>query len=297
MVHNGHRQGLLLTDNHHQTLAAVGTRADEVALHHGGVLGEQVDHHSGVFTALALVDGAGLGGHLVIELAPAGVHHPAARRLPPGPASLVGKHAQFTVVGDDGVDGAHIVVEHFLLVIIGDLHHLIARRKPPAETLHLFNGVRVEQLLLLQIEQTRNAAAAGHRAQHLHLPERIETKAGRNALAHHLQDQGHRLLGCLGRQGGEVAALALSWGSQIGDGVGATTHGEELQGFQSRIQSRTFPISSSQANRTPEPESQAWANRTSHRTKKKANPGKELYQHQTRPLLQRQIQLRLLNLM
>ena len=78
MIFDGHRQGLFLAHQHHQLLAAGEAGVDEIALQHGVVLGEQRNHHGGIFAALAFVDRAGIGRHQVIELTPAVDHGPAA---------------------------------------------------------------------------------------------------------------------------------------------------------------------------------------------------------------------------
>ena len=59
--------------------------------------------------------------------------------------------SQFAGIGVDRFDRADITFERLLLVIIGDLHPLVARRKPPAESLNLVRRVRVEQLLQLDV--------------------------------------------------------------------------------------------------------------------------------------------------
>ena len=59
--------------------------------------------------------------------------------------------SQFAGIDVDRFDRADITFERLLLVIIGDPHPLVARRKPPAEPLNLLRRVRVEQLLQLDV--------------------------------------------------------------------------------------------------------------------------------------------------
>ena len=117
------------------------------------MLRQQRDHHGGVLTALTLVDRAGVGRHQVIELSPAVDHHPAPGRSGIA-AGLAGgeQHTQLAVVSVDGIDGADITVEHLLLVVIGDLHHLVARCETPAKALHLLRRIGIQQLLQLDVE-------------------------------------------------------------------------------------------------------------------------------------------------
>ena len=56
-----------MAHQHQQLHAASDAGVHLVPLQHRVVLGEQGDHHGGVFAALALVDRAGVGGHQVVE--------------------------------------------------------------------------------------------------------------------------------------------------------------------------------------------------------------------------------------
>ena len=57
--------GLLLADENHQPLAARDAGIEEISLQHGVVLGQDRDDHGGIFGALALVDGGGIGRNSV----------------------------------------------------------------------------------------------------------------------------------------------------------------------------------------------------------------------------------------
>src|SRR5271157_5123843 len=64
-IANGDRDGLLLTDENQEPLAARNPGVEQISLQHRVVLGEDRDDHGGIFSALALVDGGGIGGNRV----------------------------------------------------------------------------------------------------------------------------------------------------------------------------------------------------------------------------------------
>ncbi len=68
-VADGDRDGLLLTDQNDQLLAPANAGIEQIPLQHGIMLGRYRDDHSGVFRALTLMDGRGIGRHQRIELA------------------------------------------------------------------------------------------------------------------------------------------------------------------------------------------------------------------------------------
>src|ERR1700690_682173 len=70
-VANRNRDGLLLADQDHEPLAASNAGIEEVSLQHSVVLGEDRDDHGGIFGALALVDGGGIGGNQRVKFAKA----------------------------------------------------------------------------------------------------------------------------------------------------------------------------------------------------------------------------------
>src|ERR1700730_8617621 len=73
-VANRNRDGFLLADEDHEPLAASDAGVEEISLQHCVVLGEDRDDHGGIFGALALVDGGGIGGNQGVKLAEAVVH-------------------------------------------------------------------------------------------------------------------------------------------------------------------------------------------------------------------------------
>ena len=130
------------------------------------MLGEGRDDHGGIFGALALVDGGGIGGNQRVKLAEA-VGHRA-----PVEAGL-----DFASLGIDVVDIADVAVVDFLVVVILDLHDLVAWRKGPAESLDFAFAGGVQGCLQLDAERSRANAAAVHRAEHLDVADRIQAEA------------------------------------------------------------------------------------------------------------------------
>ena len=123
-VANRDRDRLLLADEDHEPLAAGDAGVEEVSLQHGVVLGQDGDHHRGILGALALVDGGGIGGNQHVKLAEAVDHRPP-----------VEGRDEFARLGIDVDDIADVAVMDFLVVVILDLHDLVAGRKGPAKAL------------------------------------------------------------------------------------------------------------------------------------------------------------------
>ena len=90
------------------------------------MLSEHRDDYSGIFRALALVDGRGIGRHQHVEF-PKSVCDGAT----------VEARNDLTGIGVDVVDIADIAVVDLFVVIVLDLHDLVAGGKGPAEALDL----------------------------------------------------------------------------------------------------------------------------------------------------------------
>src|SRR4051794_31806654 len=84
----------------------------------------------------------------------------------------------------DVVDIADITIIDFLVVVVLDLHDLVAGRKGPAKTL--------ERLLQLDVQRTRAYAAAVHRTQHLDVADGIEAEPFRYSRLHQFNDPSDR---------------------------------------------------------------------------------------------------------
>ena len=108
-------------------------------------------------------------------------------------------------VGIDVVDIADIAVINFLVVVVLDLHHLVAGRKGPAEALDLAIARRVQGRLQFDIERARPDAAAIHRAKHLDIANRIKSEPLGDPCLHQLDDARHGSFRIVRRHEVEVA--------------------------------------------------------------------------------------------
>src|SRR5271166_873071 len=90
------------------------------------MLGEHRDDYSWVFRALAFMNGRCVCGHQHVEFSKS-----------VSDRSAVEARDDLTRIGIDVVDGADIAVVDLLVVVVLDLHHLIAERKGPAKPLDL----------------------------------------------------------------------------------------------------------------------------------------------------------------
>src|SRR5271163_4110187 len=152
--HVTHRysDGFLLSDQHHKPLAACDASVEQVSLQHRVMLREYRDDHGGIFRALAFVDGGRVSGHQHVELAKSVSHGPT-----------VETRNDRAGIGVDVIDITDIAVVDLLVVIILDLHDLVAGSKSPAESLHLAITGRIESSLQLDVQRTCAYAAAVHR--------------------------------------------------------------------------------------------------------------------------------------
>jgi hypothetical protein len=112
---------------------------------------------------------------------------------------------------------AEVAVVDLLVVVILDLHDLVARTEGPAEAFNADLARWVQRVLQLDIERACPEAAAVHRTQHLDVPYRVEPEALRDPFLHDRQQLAHPLVG-IGRidevevtalHRGEVRHLAL----------------------------------------------------------------------------------------
>ena len=100
---------------------------------------------------------------------------------------------------------ADVAVVDLLVVVVLDLHDLVAGREGPAETLDLPGAGGVERSLKFDVERPRADAAAVHRAQDLDVPNGVEAEASRDACPRQLDDLRHRRFGLLRRHEIEIA--------------------------------------------------------------------------------------------
>src|ERR1700710_1854935 len=77
-------------------------------------------------------------------------------------------------IGIDIVDVANVAVVDFLLVVVLDLHDLVAGCKGPTKTLDLTLASRVQRSLQFDVEGTSAHTASVHRAQHLDVADGVQ---------------------------------------------------------------------------------------------------------------------------
>src|SRR5205823_10558919 len=90
---------------------------------------------------------------------------------------------------------AEIAVVNLLVVVILDLHDLVARTEGPAEPLDADLAGRVQRVLQLDIERAGAETATVHRTEHLDVAYRVEPEALWDPLLHDCQELAHTLLG------------------------------------------------------------------------------------------------------
>src|SRR5262249_52907260 len=149
---------------------------------------------SRIFGSLALVNRGGIGRHQRVQL---------AKSERNGAAVKTG--SQFTGVRVDIVDVPDIAVVDFLVVVIFDLHDLVAGCEGPAEALDLAFVGRVQGPL--QLDGARGSAdgAEVHGAEHLDVTNGIEPEARRDARFDEFNGSQHRRLRIVGWDKVEVA--------------------------------------------------------------------------------------------
>jgi hypothetical protein len=105
------------------------------------MLSEHRDDHGGIFRALALVDSRRVGGHQHVEF---------AESVSDGPT--VKASNDLAGIGVDVLDIADIAVVDLLVVVVLDLHDLVAGGEGPAEPLDLAVAGRIERGLQLDVQ-------------------------------------------------------------------------------------------------------------------------------------------------
>src|SRR5271155_1402162 len=123
------------------------------------------------------MDRGGISGDQGVKLAKA-VDHRA-----PVEAGL-----EFTGLGIDVLYITDVAVVDLLVVVIFDLHDLVARSKGPAETLDLAIAGGIQRRLQFNVERSRANTAAVHWAEHLDVADGVQAEALRNTSLHQLHD-------------------------------------------------------------------------------------------------------------
>jgi DNA-binding Lrp family transcriptional regulator len=119
-----------------------GLPTDELVPLAGVVLHHDRDDHGRIFRALAFVDGRGVGRHQRVEFA-----------KPVGDGAAVEASGELAVVGINIVDVADVAVIDLLVVVVLDLHYLVAGRKAPTEPLDLALSGGVQRRLQFNVER------------------------------------------------------------------------------------------------------------------------------------------------
>src|ERR1700720_4396273 len=200
------RDCLLLADQHDQSLPSGHAGVEQVPLQHRVVLGQNRDYDGRVFGALALVDRRGVGRPQRIEFAEA-----------VGDSAAVETGGEFASVGIDIVDVADVAVVDVFVVVVLDLHDLVAGGEGPTETLDLALAGGVQRRLKFDIQRAGSDATAVHRAQHLNVTDGIEAEAQGDARLHQFDDPRHGGFGIVRLHKIEVA-VALGPG-EVGNGA------------------------------------------------------------------------------
>src|SRR5260370_16914456 len=163
------------------------------------MLSAERDHDGWVFRALALVDGRRIGQHQLVQLTKAVIDVPA-----------VEIDAELAFLHVDARYDAEIAVVDVLVVVVLDLHHLIARAEGPAEALDADLAGRVQRVLQLDIERAGTEAAAVHWAEHLDVAYRVKPEALGDAFPHNRQDLPHPLFRVRSTDEIEITPLDMS---------------------------------------------------------------------------------------
>src|SRR5712692_3442393 len=178
---------LPLPDQDDEALAACHPRVDQVPLQHRVVLRRQRNYDGRVFRALALVDGRRVGEHQLVEFAKA-----------VGNFAAIEVDDELAFLHIDARHDAKVAVVDFLVVIVLDLHDLVARTEGPAEAFDTDLAGRIQRLLELDIEGAGTEAAAVHRTEDLDVAYRVEPETFGDPVPHDRQQLPHPLF-CLRR--------------------------------------------------------------------------------------------------
>src|SRR5262249_17306630 len=149
-------------------------------LQHGVMLRQHWNDDRRIFGALALVDGHGVSRNQGVQLAEAVDY-----------GTPIETGSEFAIFRIDFHDVADIAVVDLLVVVVLDLHDLVAGCEDPAESLDLTFAGRIQCRLQFDVERARTDAAPVHRAQHLDILDGIEAEAARNPGFYQLHNAGN----------------------------------------------------------------------------------------------------------
>jgi hypothetical protein len=168
---------------------------------------------SGIFRALALVNGRSVRGDEHVEL---------AESVCDGPA--IEARNDLAGIGINVVDISDIAVVDLFVVVVLDLHDLVTRGEGPAEAFDLALAGRIQCGLKLDIERSSSDAATVHRTKHLDVADGIKAKPFWDAGFHKFDDQWDSGFGIVCLNEIEVAifaGLGKIWDEALVDPMGA----------------------------------------------------------------------------
>src|SRR6516165_9446750 len=139
---DGDRQRPPLSNEYHQTFTARYSRVHEVPLQHRVVLSTEGDYDGWIFRALALVNRRCIGEHQLIQVA-----------KPVDHLTTVKLDADFAFLHVDARYHAKVAIVDILVVIVLDLHDLVARAEGPAKPFYADLARRVQGVLQLGVQR------------------------------------------------------------------------------------------------------------------------------------------------
>src|SRR5262249_31815242 len=134
------------------------------------------DYDGWIFRALALVNCRCVGEYQLIQVA-----------KPVDDLTTVKLDDDFAFLHVDARHEAEVAIVDILVVIVLDLHDLVARAEGPAKPLYADLARRVQGVLKLDVQRASTQAAPVHRAQHLNATDGVEPKTFGDPLLHDCQ--------------------------------------------------------------------------------------------------------------
>src|SRR5580692_1057591 len=165
-VLDGDRHRFLLPEQDDELLAAGDPGVKQIALQHHIVLRRDGNDDSGKFRALRFMDRRRVSEDDLVEFAE-GI----------GDRPSVESDRHLAEVEIDGSDEADVAVVDLFVIVVLDLHDLVADGKRRPEFLDLWFSSRIESPLQFDIQRTGSEPAAVHWAEHLDVARRIQAEA------------------------------------------------------------------------------------------------------------------------
>src|SRR5579862_3509701 len=180
-------------------LTSCNAGVEQVSLQHGIVLGQHWDDHRRILRTLALVAGCRVGRYQRVQF---------VKSIGDGAASEARDDLPFC--GINICNMAYVAIIDLRVVVVFDLHHLVAERKGPTEPFYLSVAGRIEHCLQFDIERPRACATSIHGTENLDVVNRVEAEAFRYSSLGQLNDAADSSFWIIGLYEIEVAFLS-SW--------------------------------------------------------------------------------------